>query len=563
MAKLQFRVLYRQFLFRIVDLELLSAKGDSNELLGRFGGLLAFLSLMFLFAAMVFDDRRMPPAGLLIVLWNIQHALIATTMLVVGIFAVLSWDSTFPDRRDVLILTPLPVRVRTLFLAKVSALAAALAVTVFALHVFAGISWPFRFIPSSAGRWGPIRSFAAYWITMLSAGAFIFCSVLTVQGLAAQVLSRRRFLLWSTYLQTGAFCLFLGVYFLQPSLATPKALTAPENQQLLAWLPSYWFLGLFQELNRSTHPALSPLAQRALVGLAVALLGACTTFVLSYFRTLRKIVEEPDIAPGSSHRMMWTPRLGSSLTSAIVLFVIRTFLRSRQHRAILAFYLGVGFAVVIAYTKTRLAQRQVYVPAMVSSIVMMFYAVLGSRVAFGIPLDLRANWIFRMTEICPTHSYLAAVRRSLFVLTVAPISLASTALFLWMFLPVQPWRVVLGHLAVLTLLGIILADLSLYSFRKIPFTCSYLPGKTDLQLAFWFCALLLVALTDAGARHEYRALQDPVNCALMLGTLGAIAGGIKWRTAALDRSPETELQFDDVPSSVILGLNLRRDGVPP
>ena len=42
MTKLQFRVLYREFLFRMVDLELLSADalGDSNKLLGQFAALL-------------------------------------------------------------------------------------------------------------------------------------------------------------------------------------------------------------------------------------------------------------------------------------------------------------------------------------------------------------------------------------------------------------------------------------------------------------------------------------------------------------------------------------------
>ena len=57
------------------------------------------------------------PAFGLIASWTVEHFLIATTMLVVGLFAVLSWNSTFPDRRDVLILSPLPVPARTLFLA--------------------------------------------------------------------------------------------------------------------------------------------------------------------------------------------------------------------------------------------------------------------------------------------------------------------------------------------------------------------------------------------------------------------------------------------------------------
>jgi hypothetical protein len=53
--------------------------------------------------------------------WTAEHFLIATTMLAVGVFAVLSWESMFPDRRDVLVLRPLPIGGSTLFLAKITA----------------------------------------------------------------------------------------------------------------------------------------------------------------------------------------------------------------------------------------------------------------------------------------------------------------------------------------------------------------------------------------------------------------------------------------------------------
>ena len=54
MNRLQFRVLYREFLFRMVDLEVLSAhaQGDSNKLLGQFAALLIFLSMLFALPAM-------------------------------------------------------------------------------------------------------------------------------------------------------------------------------------------------------------------------------------------------------------------------------------------------------------------------------------------------------------------------------------------------------------------------------------------------------------------------------------------------------------------------------
>src|SRR5450755_1694341 len=84
----------------------------------------------------------LPPLMQMAGAWTVEHFLIATTMLVVGLFAVLSWESTFPDKRDILVLGPLPVRASTVFLAKVAAVASALGITLVALHGLAGIAWP-------------------------------------------------------------------------------------------------------------------------------------------------------------------------------------------------------------------------------------------------------------------------------------------------------------------------------------------------------------------------------------------------------------------------------------
>ena len=90
----------------------------------------------------VWRGAGLPPLAQLIAEWSGVHFVIATTMLVVGLFAILSWDSTFPDRRDVMVLAPLPIRSRTIFFAKVAAVATALSVTVAALHLFAGFVLP-------------------------------------------------------------------------------------------------------------------------------------------------------------------------------------------------------------------------------------------------------------------------------------------------------------------------------------------------------------------------------------------------------------------------------------
>lgn len=386
-----------------------------------------------------------------------------------------------------------------------------------------------------------------------------FCSVLGVQGLAAQVLPRRAFLRVSAFLQMAAFCLFVSVYFLQPSLTTPQALSAEQNQHLLAWLPTYWFLGLLQTLTGHTHSSLASLAQRAITGSAIAAFGAGTAFLLSYFRTLRKIVEEPDIVPGSN-RLNWSPRFGNSLATAVVLFSSRTLLRSRQHRVVLAFYLGIGFALAILFTKTLLVRRQlladqVNMPLLLSSVVMMCVWVVGTRVVFSMPLALRANWIFRVTEIRGVQEYLAAVRRSMFVLGVAPVLAASAALVL----SIWPWRPAVGHLVVLGLWGTILAYLCLQGFQKIPFTCSYLPGKSSFHLVF-LAGLGLILLIVKGVAFERRALHDPASYARMLVILGVAAVCARWRTVVVAKSTETALQFEELPPRAIVALALNQDG---
>ena len=157
----QFRVLYREFLFRMVDLEVLSAHalGDVNKLLGQFAALLLFISMLLSGAAFGFAASHMAPPARLAFTVVIEHFMIATTMLVVGLFAVLSWDSTFPDRRDVLVLAPLPVRPRTMFLAKVAAVATALSLTIVLLHGASGLIWPVAFAIQATPQTVPALTF--------------------------------------------------------------------------------------------------------------------------------------------------------------------------------------------------------------------------------------------------------------------------------------------------------------------------------------------------------------------------------------------------------------------
>src|SRR5580658_9192952 len=160
----QLRILYRQFLFRIIDADLLSANADPEKLLGQIGTVLLSFSVIVSVPVIFAGPAHLPET----IARTFEHFFLATTMLVVGLFAVLSWDAVFPARLDVLVLAPLPVRPRTIFLARMSAIAASLGVAVGALNAISGLLWPWIFSPPHSGLLGGLRSLIAYWITLLA-----------------------------------------------------------------------------------------------------------------------------------------------------------------------------------------------------------------------------------------------------------------------------------------------------------------------------------------------------------------------------------------------------------
>jgi hypothetical protein len=561
MNREQFHVLYREFLFRMVDLEVLSAEGDIKQLLGQFGSILIYFGAMAALGAAFFDPRHMTARAAAASLWGTQHFLIDTTMLVMGLFAVLSWDSTFLDRRDVLVLAPLPVRPRTIFLAKTAALGAALGLTTAALNGLPGITWGLmHFAPAHSGLLGAVRAVAGYWIAALAGAAFVFCAVLTVQGTAGQ-LPRRWYLRLSAVLQIAVFCLILGTYFLEPRLSNPQAFAAARNQHALAWLPSYWYLGLFHLLNGDATPGVAATAWRAVVGLLVTALGASTAYLLAYFRSLRKIVEEPDIVPGARGGM-WLPRFGNSRDTAVVQFSIRTVVRSRQHRIILSFYLGIGFAILILLTRIGAGPRPhpaafeqpvpLSVPLLLASVLMLTFWVAGTRAVFALPLELRANWIFRIIPIGGVPECLRTGRRALLALSVVPLCAVSAVAYIWL----GPWRAAVEHVLVLALLGVILCEVSLQNFQKLPFTCSYLPGKSRMHMAV-MGVMPLLSFSVMGVAWESRVLNHPPRYAAMIAVLSAVALLARWRAQRLAKSDDASMRFEEAmpPAVQTLGLS--------
>ena len=537
---LHFRVLYRQFLLRVIDLESLSIEADIPRFLGQFAGILLFFSIGRGVLILMFPP---PPAAAL----SIQQSQFSLMMLIAGLITVITWDSIFPDRRDVMILAPLPVRPHIVLFAKLAASAGIIGLAIVCFNCLSSLSLSIVF----AGLAGSPRYFLAWWFTMAACSAFLYCAVLTIQGLAALLLPRRAFLRLSSILQLAAFALFLSAYFLSPTLPSLTDFAAPANHTLVSRMPSYWFVALFNQLAGRLPSQLVWLATRAWIALGMVAAGAGFSLLLCYTHTMKKIVEEPDLVPGAAG-FHWIPRFGSSLAGAVALFSLRSITRSRQHRLALAFYWSIIFALALAWLRNALKTppEPVNIDFLMWTFLMMCFAVLGLRGVFSLPISLHANWMLRVTQLRPTTKYLAATRLCLLLFGVAPIWII-TAAFSFHF---TPWQPAARHLAFMALAGWALVELGLIRFYKVPFTCSYLPGKTNIQVIFWGSLIVLFILGMTLANYEIGALTNLRQYFTLMTFAAAAAAGLFAYNRTQARS--AVLYFEELPPEIITRLGL-------
>ena len=547
---LEYRVLCRQFLLRVIDLEALSIEADIPQFLGQFAGVAIMFSMLHSVIAWAYLGP-MPPADRFGYACHFEQYLIATMMLLAGIFAVLSWDGVFPDRRDIMVLSPLPITARTILLAKLAASGGILGLAILALNCFSGLVWPFTLGIAGGLVQGFLRTFAAWWFTLIAASLFIYSSALAIQGLGALLLPRRLYMRFSAMMQIAAFAAILSVYFLQGTLTSPAALASPQGQWLLAYSPSFWFFAVFNQLRGVLPPELAWVARRGWLALGTALCSGLLSLVLCYLRTMKKTTEEPDLLP-AKRGLHWTPRLGG-LQALVTLFSLRTLLRSRHHRVILAFYLSIVFAIALAAARRALDAGQPLpfsksFPTITN--LMMVLSVIGFRKVFSIPISLTANWVLRTTQIHPSEKFFTATRNTLLLFAVVPIWILSALLGI----SYRPSPLVAEHLLVLMLIGMILVDLSLIRFHKVPFTCSLLPGSTNFQLVFWAGFAGFILLSVFVITCEMPALYAPRLYVCLIAALGTIAMCLR----AFNRfeAKSAVLYFEEVPDEVLTTLHL-------
>jgi hypothetical protein len=176
----------------------------------------------------------------------------------------------------------------------------------------------------------------------------------------------------------------------------------------------------------------------------------------------------------------------------------------------------------------------------------------GMRAAMLLPGNLRAGWIFRLTEAATTRPHqLNAVRHTLMAVgVVAPAVIA---------FPVQ--AAVLGvpsavaAFPVVVLLGGLVVEAVTINWRRIPFTCTVLFGKRPAALLMLFAYAGFSVLVTIGAILERAAVSGPRAWLTVVSILLLIGAGLRW--LRLRTWGQLPLEFEDYLLDTIQPLGIR------
>jgi len=548
--------LVRHFLVRLVRGGLDAA---STEVELGVGALLGLLAVPGAFTCFIVLDKyssflswyrgRFHQDYLLVSLPD-KYLFLALAMTVTGIVTVLKWDKILPDPQDYLNLAPLPIRSRTVLLANATAIA--IAVLVFAADVNAV---PVAFFPlfvtgaaqTSVGWY--LRFAATHGACVLLASLFTFCAVFALLGTLSALLPREAFRACSSWVRAVflvAFLMLLVSGFTGPQAFLRQLQTHPDSP--VRFLPSLWFLGLYQGLQQRTTPELAELARNCLPGGALAFLLMVASYALGYRRRFAAVLEG---GRRPSDQRVFGLLLGlldlfsaraSGFDRACHRFTVRALLRNEAHRVSLAVALGLGW--LVAYQNGPL--RAPFAAA--------YLLVLGLRIAFELPAGAAAAWIFRATLDPRENETLPAARRVIASFLTLFVLLPGLALAWWK----SGLPTALLHVLYLLALSVCLIEIQFAGYRKIPLTCP-MPGFRDNLLVLCLVQFLgYEVFTRAGASLEEWMINAPVRLLLLPA---AMMGAWYWNRQRIKEAREAGeleegLTFENIRIPVVERLDL-------
>jgi hypothetical protein len=325
-------------------------------------------------------------------------------------------------------------------------------------------------------------------------------------------------------------------------------------------LPALWFAAMHQTAAGRGGPAEAAALADAVRVLGAVSASAVASYVLAYRRYQVLLLESPYRARGSR----WPARLLELLLrqgpeQAVFAFSGKSLVRSATHRMVLTVYAGVSvflvFSGLVALLGVDLANlrpgRARFVMATVTSAPLLLSLIVigGLRYLFSLPVEPRANWVFRTLRHLGPILWMRGIDRFVQLFGVLP---AVTLTFPFS-VALLGWVAALKIALLAWLFASLVYEAMFWGWSKVPFTCTYLPGRSPVwQTGLQYGAVFVFVLIIGGF---FSACLN--NTALLVATAAVLGGlNVHLRLRRIRSWPDVTFKFEEQmePAVQILGL---------
>jgi ABC-type cobalamin/Fe3+-siderophores transport system ATPase subunit len=285
--------------------------------------------------------------------------------------------------------------------------------------------------------------------------------------------------------------------------------------------------------------------------------------VVSYFELYRRFdrVTLRSFRVSRPRAGRWPVR-GNSARAAVRDFTSATLRRSALHQGVVIGLSACGIALsmnillrggMTAWLRgVDMPRREILGAITGMPFALVFVLGIAARAALTLPIEPKANWVFRMTERDATRGdQLRAAERLVTQFAVlVPVALT---------LPIQ--SMVAGPRAIVSsavtgVFGLLWVEALLREWRRIPFTCSYLPGKHTVAQASVVGLGVFLFFTTIGGALALAGLREPARVVPIIGVLCLVVFALRRRRRTIWR--RASLMFDDELPDEIQLLHLRQ-----
>jgi len=476
-------------------------------------------------------------------------------MAVSGLVTMMVWGSLTPDRRDALVLGPLPITPREQAYGRLLALLKFISFFIIAVAVPTAIA--FNFVAISADNIvGLPGNVLAHIVAAALAGGSVFFLLLSVQLILAALFGPRAIRFITLPLQLAALAGMIAALASAEGFANAMLREGSATAASVMWNPAAWFVGVYRWISGEQRAIFTALAARgALAGVGIITL-ALVLYPLAYGRCLRNVISSEGGVMGATSRgwatiaaKLMRPLLPAPVQRGLAAYMLATLGRSHPHRFLIGIYAGIACLLALPLAGRLLQEPTTAFRQSAWFMVPLgavFWLVCGVRVATMMPVEPAANWIFRLTEPVDKRRVLSAVVTVMAFVTCVPVA----AMFATILLVMGEQRLAGTVFVVVLLAGLGLIELLTITMKTVPFTCTYLPGQLKLRLywvAYFVLWLTFVVRLGGWGVWALQSNQNAISLGLLLLTTWA---ALRFWHMARVRSIRTFIYDEQEPASI-------------